>query len=174
MDASTVDMPPGSFDAVIARNVLMFVPLFRAVAGYHRILRDGGRLSSVVWSTLAANPYQRIVLDAARARGGWVDAPPEVARAFSIGDASVYRRTLESAGFREVEVHAVQSSRHFASAAAALESIRSSPVHAEPIARLPERAREAAWIEVGGALREFERDGACEVPLESLVVVGEK
>ena len=174
MDASTVDMRPGTFDAVIARNVLMFVPVPRAIAGFHRVLRSGGRLAAVVWSTLAANPYQRIVLEAARARGGWAEETPEIARAFSMGDAGVYRRTLEGAGYREVAVHAVQTSWRFASAAAALESIRTSAVHAEPIARLPERAREAAWNEVGGALREFEREGGCEVSAESLVIVGEK
>jgi SAM-dependent methyltransferase len=175
MDASVVDMRPGSFDAVIARNVLMFVSLPRAVAGFHRILREGGRVAAVVWSTLAANPYHRIVLEAARARGGWAGGCPEVARAFSMGDASVYQRTLEGAGYREVAVHAVPSSWRFASAAAALEAIKGSPVHGEPIALLAsERAREAAWNEVGGALREFEREGGCEIPMESLVVVGEK
>ena len=174
MDASTVDMRPGTFDAVIARNVLMFVPVPRAVAGFHRLLRSGGRFAAVVWSTLATNPYQRIVLEAARARGGWAEESPEIARAFSMGDADVYRRTLEGAGYREVDVHTVQTSWQFASAAAALAAIRASAVHAEPIARLPERAREAAWSEVGGALREFEREGGCEVPAESLVVVGEK
>jgi SAM-dependent methyltransferase len=174
MDASTVDMRPGSFDAVIARNVLMFVPLPRAVAGFHRLLRTGGRLAAVVWSTLAANPYHRIVLEAARAHGGWSGEAPEVARAFSMGDAGVYRRTLEGAGYHEVAVHAIPTSRRFASAAAALDAIRASPVHAEPVAQLPDHAREAAWSEIGGALREFERDGVCEIPAESLVIVGEK
>ncbi|MCL2450074.1 MAG: class I SAM-dependent methyltransferase, partial [Polyangiaceae bacterium] len=174
MDASTVDMRPGSFDAVIARNVLMFVPLPRAIAGFHRILRMGGRLAAVVCGAPAANPYHRIVLDVARAHGGWTGDAPEVARAFSLGDAAVYRRTLEGAGYREVAVHPIRTSRRFANAAAALDAIRASPEHAEPVARLPHGAREAAWNEVGGALREFERDGACEIPAESLVVVGEK
>jgi ubiquinone/menaquinone biosynthesis C-methylase UbiE len=174
MDASTVDMRPRSFDAVIARNVLMFVPLQRAVAGFHRVLREGGRLAAVVWSTLSGNPYHRIVLEAARAHGGWAGAAPELARAFSLGDAMVYRRTLEGAGYREVAVHTVQSSRRFVSAATALDVIRASPVDAEPVLRLPDRARDAAWAEIGGALREFERDGRCEIPMESLVIVGEK
>jgi ubiquinone/menaquinone biosynthesis C-methylase UbiE len=174
MDASTVDMPQGSFDAVVARNVLMFVPIPRAISGFHRVLRRGGRLAAVVWSTLAANPFHRLVLDAARAHGGWRGSPPEVARAFALGDANMYRRTLDGAGYREVAVHVMPSLRRFASAREALETIRASPIHAAPIEGLPEGKRASAWEDIAAGLREFERGGACEIPLESLVVVGEK
>jgi SAM-dependent methyltransferase len=174
MNVTNVDLPSNSFDAIIARNVLMFVPLPRAVAGLHRVLRPGGRLAAVVWSALANNPYHRLVLDAARTRGGWGDSPPEVARAFALGDANVYRRTLEGAGYCQVAVHAILSMRRFASVRDALLAIRASPVQSEPIARLTEPKQEEAWAEVETGLRAFECGGACEIPLESLVLVAEK
>jgi SAM-dependent methyltransferase len=174
MNVANVDLPSNSFDAIIARNVFMFVPLPRAVVGLHRVLRPGGRLAAVVWSALANNPYHRIVLDAARAHGGWGDSPPEVARAFAMGDANVYRRTLEGAGYREVAVHAVPSRRRFASARDALAVIRASPIQSEPIARLAEADQEKAWADVEKALRAFECGGTCEIPLESFVLVAER
>jgi ubiquinone/menaquinone biosynthesis C-methylase UbiE len=174
MNVANVDLPSNSFDAIIARNVLMFVPLPRAVVGLHRVLRPGGRLAAVVWSALANNPFHRIVLDAARTRGGWADSPPEMARAFALGDANVYRRTLEGAGYCDVAVHAVPSVRRFASVADAVSAIRASPIQSEPIARLAGPRQGEAWTEIENGLRAFQRAGSCEIPLESLVVVGQK
>jgi SAM-dependent methyltransferase len=174
LDVRNVDLASNSFDAVIGRNVFMFVPLPRAVVGLHRVLRPGGRLAAVVWSALANNPYHRLILDAARRRGGWADSPPELARAFSGGDPNVYKRTLEGAGYCAVAIHSVPAVRKFTSAAAALAAMQSSPIHSEPIARLPERQQPQAWEEIATGLRAFERQGSCELPLESLVVVGQK
>jgi len=174
MDLRNIDLPSNSFDAVIARNVLMFVPVPRAIVGLYRVLRPGGRLAAVVWSALANNPLQQIILDAARRLGGWGDSPPELARAFSSGDPNVYRRTLQGAGYHDVCVHLVAAVRRFTSATDAIDTIKSSPIQTEPIERLPERRRSQAWEQIETRLRAFERHGLCEIPLESLVVVGQK
>src|SRR5271166_4552579 len=71
MPAESLDLGSAAFDAVVGRNVLMFVDLPATLAEIRRVLRPGGRMASVVWSTLANNPYYRSIIDVARARGGW-------------------------------------------------------------------------------------------------------
>ncbi len=176
MEATTLDFPQASFDAVIARQVLMFLDLRRALSEVHRVLRQGGRFAAVVWGPLEKNPFHCIVIDAARARGAiWGETTPEVVRAFARGDPQAYRLAMVEAGFGEVTINTVGASRRFASAAEALEAIRESPIHSEPIARLAESEQPSAWEEVETQLLTFERPGGlCEVPSETLVIAGEK
>jgi SAM-dependent methyltransferase len=170
MDASAPDAEEGAFDAVIGRQVLMFVDRPRALPSLLRLLRPGGRLAATVWGPLADNPYHRVTLDAARARGGWGEPVPEVVRAFSVNDPDEWRRSLEQAGFRDVTVEPVHGERRFDSPEKALAAMRDSPIHREPIDRLPPASREDAWQEMDAACRAF----GGVFPTVHLVVAGER
>src|SRR5215472_14521504 len=118
MDAASVDLPAGSFDAVIARKSLMLLPdRLQGLSGLLRVLRPGGRLAAVVWAPLERNPFHRILLDAVKKHGSFPEQTPEVVIAFSFTDPEGWRRAFVDAGFREVEVHAVPSVRRASSAA---------------------------------------------------------
>jgi SAM-dependent methyltransferase len=153
MDASSPDAEQGAFDVVIARQVLMFLDRPRALPAVLRLLRPGGRLAATVWGPMADNPYHRITIEAARARGGWGEPVPEVVRAFSVNDPQEWRRALETAGFGEVTVEPVTGDRGFQSAEQALAAMKDSPIHREPIDRLAPDAREEAWKEMEAACR---------------------
>jgi len=155
MDAARLDLEAASFDAVVGRQVLMFVDVPKALAEVRRVLRPGARLGATVWGALAANPYHRIVIEAVRGRGGWGEPVPDVVRAFAYDDESFWRRALVDAGFADVGVQTMQVERAFASAEQALEAIRTSPIHGAPIARLPEGERGAAWQEIEAGCRAF-------------------
>jgi len=131
-------------------------------------------MASVVWSTLANNPYYESIIDVARARGGWGEPIPQMVRAFSLGNAEEYRRALIAAGFREVAAHPVRSAKRYRSIRETLDAMQASPLQSEPIDRLPQEQQADAWAEVEAKLRGFEREGAWEFPLESLVLVGVK
>jgi ubiquinone/menaquinone biosynthesis C-methylase UbiE len=169
-DASALDFPAASFDAVVARQVLMFLDLAVALPGIRGVLRDGGRFGAVVWGRTAHNPFHRIVLDAARAEGGWGDAKLQLVQAFSRGEASTYERALVEAGFRDVHVRAASGVREFASIAETLAAMRESPIHSDPIMHLAEGRRDAAWRRVQSELEAFGRDGAVKLPTEWLVI----
>lgn len=172
MNAEALDLADGSFDAVIGRNVMMFVDLKRALPEIRRVLRPLGRFATVVWSETARCPYYSSVLDVARERGGLAQPVPEMVRAFALGDRDAYLRELAEAGFTGVEAHRVPSARRYASAAVAVKAMRDSPIQAEPIERLAAGEIEAAWTEIERRLRPYERNGECVLPMESLVLVG--
>jgi ubiquinone/menaquinone biosynthesis C-methylase UbiE len=171
-DASARDFDDASFDAVVARMVLMFVDLDVVLPGVRRVMRVGARFGAAVWGPVANNPFHRIVIEAARAEGGWGDAQLEVVQAHSRGDAAMYQRALAKAGFVEVRTHVVRGRRTFVSLAEALAKIRESPIHTAPIANAKEGRRASAWDRVERELREFERSGAIELPVEWLVLSG--
>jgi ubiquinone/menaquinone biosynthesis C-methylase UbiE len=169
-DAAAIDLPEASFDAVVARMLLMFVDLGAVLPGVHRVLRDGGRFAAAVWGPVANNHFQRIVLDAARAEGGPVDPGLELAKAFSKGDRALYETSLAKAGFRDVRVHVVGGVRKFADVAAAMASIRESPIHTAPVAALADAKRAGAWQRIERELAGFAKGGAVEMPAEWLVM----
>jgi ubiquinone/menaquinone biosynthesis C-methylase UbiE len=172
MDASAIDVQPGAYDAVIARLVLMFVDRPRALAGVLRALRTGGRFAGAVWGPLADNPYHRILLDVVRARGGWGEPAPQVVRAFSVEDAGEWRRVLEGAGLSDVAVVAVPGERRFASVDDAMVAMRESPMHREPLERLPPEAWEEAWGAIEKVCRARAEGGV--FPTQHLVIRGRK
>jgi ubiquinone/menaquinone biosynthesis C-methylase UbiE len=169
-DATALDFADASFDAVVARQVLMFLDLDAALPGVLRVMRAGARFGAIVWGPTANNPFHGIVLDAARAGGGWGDAKPEVVQAFSRGDAAVYEKALVKAGFQDVRVQVVQAMRTFKTVADAVAVIRESPIHCAPIMKVHETKRASAWKRVEGELAGLERGGVVEVPVEWLVL----
>jgi ubiquinone/menaquinone biosynthesis C-methylase UbiE len=169
-DASAITLPEASFDALVARNVLMFLDLDVALPSMRRVMRPGARLGATVWGPVAHNPFHGLVLAAARAEGGWGDARVEVALAFSRGDQAMYRAALEKAGFRDVRVHVVRTSRRFASVAEARAKAEESRIHTGAIDALEPGRRAAAWRRVEDGYAAFASGTGIELPVEWLVL----
>jgi enediyne biosynthesis protein CalE5 len=63
-DVTTLPFEASSFDAVISRFCLMFLPeIPQAVAEIARVLKSGGYIAAAVWSGPDKNPYLRIPMD---------------------------------------------------------------------------------------------------------------
>jgi enediyne biosynthesis protein CalE5 len=63
-DVTTLPFGASSFDAVISRFCLMFLPeIPQAVAEIARVLKSGGYIAAAVWSGPDKNPYLRIPMD---------------------------------------------------------------------------------------------------------------
>ena len=63
-DVTTLPFEASSFDAVISRFCLMFLPeIPQAVAEITRVLKSGGYIAAAVWSGPDKNPYLRIPMD---------------------------------------------------------------------------------------------------------------
>lgn len=62
---------PDSFNAIVSRFCLMFLPdLPLSLQEVARALKPGGRLAAVVWSVPEKNPYLRIPMEAVRREAG--------------------------------------------------------------------------------------------------------
>jgi len=105
MDAEHLQFRPMTFDAVISRNALMFIPdLARALAEMNRVLKSKGRIAATVWASARRNPRLSGPLEAARALG--VDVPPTATFRFALrlGTPSLLAAALRGAGYSDVVV----------------------------------------------------------------------
>ena len=162
---------PGSFDAVISRLGLIYFPdQQRALSGMARVLRDGGRIGVVVYSTAERNEFfslpVRIIRTAAKL------APPEPGQPgpFSLGAPGVLQAALERAGFRDISVQAVPAPLRLPSAAECMRFERESfgALH-QMLSSVPVEQRPGVWQEIEQALVRFENAAGFEGPCELLV-----
>jgi ubiquinone/menaquinone biosynthesis C-methylase UbiE len=99
-DCQSLSFDDGSFDAVLCSLGLMFFPdPARALAEFHRVLRQGGRAAVSVSTTPERSYNGRINVIIARRVPSLAEA---TARTFSLGEARL-RALFEGAGFRDVE-----------------------------------------------------------------------
>jgi len=176
MDGESLDVPEGSFDAVICRLGLIYFPdQQRALRGIKRALKPGGRFGAIVYSTPETNPFFSLPVKIIRRRAGLPDPAPGHPGPFSLGGPGVFSRALQTAGFRNIEVRAVSAPLHMASAAECVRFERESfgALH-QMLAGLGDDARTEAWAEIEATLRQFEREGSFEGPCELLLAIGVK
>jgi SAM-dependent methyltransferase len=168
---SLAGVEDASFDAVISRVGLIYFPDRQgALAEIRRVLRPGGRVAAIVYSTPENNRFFSVPVGIIRRRAELGPPLPGQPGPFSLGGEGVLAGAYEQAGFRDVEVQAVPSPLRMASAAECLRFERESfgALH-QMLAGLDEAAREQAWREVGEALGEFEHADGFSGPCELLV-----
>jgi ubiquinone/menaquinone biosynthesis C-methylase UbiE len=168
---SLAGVEDASFDAVISRVGLIYFPDRQgALAEIRRVLRPGGRVAAIVYSTPERNRFFSVPVGIIRRRAELGAPLPGQPGPFSLGGEGVLADAYEQAGFRDVEIQAVPSPLRMASAAECLRFERESfgALH-QMLAGLAESAREQAWQEVGEALGEFEDADGFSGPCELLV-----
>ena len=170
LDVAAIDLEPDRWNAVISRLGLMFTPdLAATLTGAHRVLRDGGRLAVIVWSTPERNPFLATPLAVLRELGRPAPPDAELVRAFSLGPPGVLARALEAARFRDDVVDPVSAPRQLASVAEAIAFQQDSRPLARAMAHLDDGTRAAAWMAIERAYRRFETPSEVAFPGEVLV-----
>lgn len=160
-----------AFDAVISRVGLIYFPDQQgALAEMRRVLRPGGRVAAIVYSTPENNRFFSAPVGIIRRRAELGPPLPGQPGPFSLGGEGILAAAYEQAGFRDVQVQAVPSPLRMTSATECLRFERESfgALH-QMLVGLDEAGREAAWQEVGEALREFEDADGFSGPCEMLV-----
>ena len=167
---------PGSFDAVISRVGLIYFPDQQAaLTGMRRALRDGGRISAVVYSTPDRNGFFSLPVSIIRDRAQLPAPQPGQPGPFSLGAPGVIERVLAEAGFRDIHVEAVPSPLRLPSAADCVQFERESfgALH-QMLAGLDDAGRAAAWAEIETTLTQFDTDDGFVGPCELLVASAAK
>lgn len=106
LDATSIDHPGSSFDAVACRMGLMFAPdPAVALAEIRRVLVSDGRFGALTWAGPEHNPWMTCVGMAAMMNGLVSGGPPVgPGGIFSLGDPSRLAELVEGAGFADVVV----------------------------------------------------------------------
>lgn len=176
LDGENLDLPEGSFDVAVSRVGLIYFPdQQRALRGMVRALKPGGRVGAIVYSTPDKNGFFSQPVSIIRRRANLGPPLPGQPGPFSLGAPGAVADAFRNAGLRDIVVEAVPSPVRLPSAADCLRFERESfgALH-QMLAGLDEAGRQAAWQEVGEALRAFEGPAGFEGPCEMLVAVGRK
>ena len=171
MDGEQLDLPDDSFDAVLCRLGLMYMPHpVTALREWRRALRPGGRVAVVVFSTPDRNSWGAVPAAIIRRRVQLTPPGPGQPGPFSLGAPGVLEEVFRQAGFANPEVHAVPVPLSMPSSAAYVQVAREAfGAFNAMMAHLPLHECESVWNEVESSLRSFESPGEFEVPGECLV-----
>ncbi|MEW5710625.1 MAG: class I SAM-dependent methyltransferase [Pseudomonadota bacterium] len=176
MDGENLDVPEGTFDAVISRLGLIYFPdQQRALAGMRRALKPGGRIAAIVYSTAENNKFFSIPISIIRRRANLPPPLPGQPGPFSLGNPGVLEEAFRTAGFRDVESRLVQAPVKLRSAAECVRFEKESfgALH-QMLAGLDEAGREAAWAQIEQELKAFECSSGFAGPCELVLAVGTK
>jgi SAM-dependent methyltransferase len=171
MDGEKLDLPDASFDAVLCRLGLMYMPHpVAALREWHRALRVGGRAAIVVFSTPDRNSWGAMPASIIRRRAQLPPPVPGQPGPFSLGGPGVLEGAFRQAGFANPEVRAVPVPHRMASATEYVRVAREAfGAFNAMMAHLPSQERDSVWNEVEGSMRSFESPGGFEVPGECLI-----
>lgn len=175
LDGERLDtLAEGSFDAAISRVGLIYFPdQQRALRGIRHALRAGGRFAAVVYSTPDKNPFFSVPVGIIRRRANLPPPLPGQPGPFSLGAEGVLAKTLELAGFRDVEVRRIDSPVRLSSSAECVRFERESfgALH-QMMAAMSEGERADTWREIEAALGKFDTPDGFVGPCEMLVGAG--
>jgi len=176
MDGESLELEDASFDVVMSRVGLIYFPdQQRALSEMKRVLVPGGRVAAIVYSTADKNGFFSVPVSIIRRHAKLGPPLPGQPGPFSLGGPGALRDAFERAGFRDVAVETMAAPLRTSSTAECLRFEKESfgALH-QMLSSLSAPEREAAWTEVGNALREFEREGRFVGPCELVIGIGTK
>lgn len=174
LDLEQIDEPDASYDVVLCREGLMFVPdPARAAHEIKRVLRPRGRFAVAVWGPRERNPWLGIVLDAVSAQIGTPVPPPGVPGPFSLADPAKLSHLFSEAGLVDLVVSDLSVPMRAGSFEEWWERTcaLAGPL-AKMLASLSEEAKQAIRARAQDAVRAYETPTGLELPGLTLLASG--
>lgn len=170
-DAQHLDFPEAAFDAVISRNVLMFVPdLAHALRSMRRLLKPSGRIGATVWSTGNRNPRISGPLAAAKALGATPPGSSTYRIGLRLGSTAVLRAAFADAGFSDLDVRRVQLTADYPTLTDAVAAAMEQAGTRELVGLLGERAETRMRRSLERRWARYADAAGAHLPGEQLVV----
>ncbi len=176
MDGENLELPDDSFDAVISRVGLIYFPdQHKALTGMYRLLKSGGRVAAITYSTPENNTFFSVPVSIIRRRAQLPPPLPGQPGPFSLGGTGVLEAAFKKAGFHDIQVRLVSSPLRMPSAAECVRFERESfgALH-QMLSGVPEVELPSVWEEIEQELRIFEGVDGFVGPCEMVVAVGVK
>jgi SAM-dependent methyltransferase len=175
-DASALRFDPASVDAVVMNfGMLHLARPEAAIAEAHRVLRPGGRYGFTVWATPDLAVGFGLVLRAIEALGTTSVPLPDGPSFFRFSDPDEVRRTLDRAGFSEVDVRRLPLTWPLSSPDALFEAMARGGVRTAAILRAQTPAAlEAIRAAVRQEVQQYATDGGFVVPMQAVLAVARR
>ena len=177
MDAEALDFPEQSFDAILSRWGLMFLPdLPEALRRMYRLLKKGGRLAAAVWGPPPKVPFISLAMGTVRQQLQLPPPPPDVPGPFSLADMTRLEQALKQAGFTGVRSESLALTFEWASAEhyTNFQQDIAAPIIAMLANESAER-RAAVWRAVTEAAQHYAgSDGKVRMAGEAICVVAQR
>ena len=161
MDAEALDLSEGSFDAVLCRWGLMFLPnLPDALSGIHRLLASGGRFAAAVWGEPQAVPMLSLPMGVMRQMVDVPTPPPGAPGPFSLADVAALEQALRQVGFTDVGSERLSVSFEYSSGETYISLLQDvAPGISAMLADKPADLREQVWQAIAGAAGQYATAG---------------
>lgn len=176
MDGEDLTLPDATFDTVISRVGLIYFPdQQRALKEMLRVLKPGGKVAAIVYSTPDKNKFFSVPVSIIRNRAKLPPPLPGQPGPFSLGAEGIIEKAFTQAGFINVKSVLVNSPLLLPAAKDCVQFEKESfgALH-QMMSGLTEREKESVWEEIEQELKKFETENGFTGPCEMVVAVGEK
>ena len=175
-DVTSLPYESASFDAVISRFCLMFLPdIHGALNEISRVLKNGGYLSAAVWSTPDKNPFVTIPMGVLKK---YIEIPPPLPDQpgiFRLAKPGDLLGMAGSAGLSGLADEEIAGESIFDSAEEYLANVKEMAAPLQSLfARLSKEQREDAEGEIMNTASKFKRGDKIALPMVFRVVVAKK
>lgn len=176
MDGENLTLEDETFDAVISRVGLIYFPdQQKALKEMLRVLKPGGKVAAIVYSTPEKNKFFSVPVSIIRNRAKLPPPLPGQPGPFSLGATGTIEKAFSLAGFKNVRSELVDSPLLLSSAKECVRFEKESfgALH-QMMSSLSDSEKESVWEEIERELQKFESGNKFVGPCEMLVAVGEK
>ena len=173
-----MELPEASFNAVLCRWGLMFLPnLPKALSSVRDLLMPGGRLAAAVWSAPPKVPILDLPFSIVRREINAPAPPKGTPGPFALADPEALKNSLQGAGFREISIEKIEVTFRYDSAEsfARFQQQIAAPINAL-LAKQPDEKKKQVWDALTIATREKFSDptGGVSFANEAICVAGAK
>ena len=176
MDGENLTLEDETFDAVISRVGLIYFPdQQKALKEMLRILKSGGKVAAIVYSTAEENKFFSVPVSIIRNRAKLPPPLPGQPGPFSLGTEGIIDKVFSQAGFKNVRSELVDSPLQLSSAKECVRFEKESfgALH-QMMSSLSDLEKETVWDEIESELKKFETENGFIGPCKMVVAVGEK
>ncbi len=176
MDGENLALPDEGFDAVLCRLGLMYMPHpVMALREWRRVLKPGGRVAVMVFSTPERNDWGAVPAVIIRRRASLPAPVAGQPGPFSLGAPGVLEEVFRQAGFQAPSLCPWPVPHRMGSAAAFVNVAREAfGGFNAMMAQLPEAEQGDVWREIATTLQRFESQDGFEAPGECLLASASK
>jgi len=176
LDGENLTLPDATFDSVISRVGLIYFPdQQRALKEMLRVLKPGGKVAAIVYSTPEKNKLFSVPVSIIRNRAKLPPPLPGQPGPFSLGAEGIIESAFSQAGFINVKSELVDSPLLLPSAKECVRFEKESfgALH-QMMSTLSDSEKDSVWNEIEEELKKFETQNGFAGPCEMVVAVGEK